>query len=178
MTIRKTISTILLLIVTHTTFAQNKTWTKDEKEFYSTIKSLCEHFKGKRYDTTQRDIVFKDFVYFENIINDTSKTRVAGRIKVFDDLFYKFTNYVDSVGLENLDAKPIRFFSDNKTFFKPFDKGGELNHLLPFTLVYFDKRRRNEPIGTLLFEPKTHKLMAWIIINQGGYCYFLTFNIV
>lgn len=178
MTVSKLIKTALLLITAASSFGQSNALTKDEQEFYRTMKSLCEHFKGKTYDTTQRSFVFKEFVYFDNILADSSKTRIEERIKMFDGLFYNMTHFIDSVGLDNLEAKPTTFFKENKTFFKPFDKGAELNELLPLTLTYFDKRRPNEPIGTLLFEPKTHKLLAWIIINQGGYRYFLTFNLV
>lgn len=178
MVIQKIFTTFLFLILTTTAFAQANGWTKDEEQFYGAMKSLCEYFKDKTYDTTQRDFVFKQFVYFDNILDDTSKTRIQERIKWFDGLFYKMTHFIDSVGLENLDAKPTMFFKNNKNFYKPFDKGGELHELLPLTLTYYDKRRPNDPIGTLLFEQKTHKLLAWVIINQGGYRYFLTFNLV
>jgi uncharacterized membrane protein YvbJ len=80
------------------------------------------------------------------------------------------------VGLINLGAKPVRFFKHDKEFYKPFTQ--EIKDLASMTLVYFDKRRPDEPLGTLLFEQKTHKLGAWILINQGGYHYFLTFNLV
>ena len=86
-------------------------------------------------------------------------------------------HYVDSVGMENLDAAPTRLFKADKNFFKPFESE-ELKDLLPFTLTYYDKNTPEKPIGVLLFEPKTHKLLAWILLNQGGYYYFLTFNMV
>ena len=179
MTIQKLFKTFLFLILTTSCFGQSKKgWTMDEEKNYATMKSLCEHFRGKTYDTTQRSIVFKEFVYFDNILGDTSKTKIQERIKLFDGLFYQMTHFIDSVGFENLEAKPTNFFKDNKTFFEPYNKDGELNELLPLTLTYYDKRTPNKPIGTLLFEPKTHKLLAWVIINQGGYRYFLTFNLV
>lgn len=168
----------MLLILATASFGQGNSWTKDEQEYYKTMKSLCEHFRGKTYDTAQRNVVFREFVYFDNILGDTSKTRIQERIQWLDGLFYQMTHFIDSVGLDNLDAKPTVFFKDQKSFFEPYDKGGELNGLLPLTLTYFDKRRPNEPIGTLLFEQKTHKLLAWVVINQGGYRYFLTFNLV
>lgn len=172
MTIHKLIQTILLLILATTSFGQSKDWTKDQQEFYRTMKSLCEHFRGQTYDTTQRNMVFREFVYFDNILGDTSKARILERIQWFDGLFYQMTHFIDSVGLDNLDAKPTVFFKDHTPFFEPYDKGGELNELLPLTLTYFDKRRPSEPIGTLLFEPKTHKLAAWVVINQGGIATF------
>lgn len=178
MIMHKLINTLLFLILATASFAQSKDWTKDEQEYYRTMKSLCEHFRGKTYDTAQRNAVFSEFVYFDNILGDTSKTRIQESIQWFDGLFYQMTHFIDSVGLDNLDAKPTVFFKDQKSFFEPYDKGGELNGLLPLTLTYFDKRRPNEPIGTLLFEQKTHKLLAWVVINQGGYRYFLTFNLV
>ena len=170
--------TFLFLIFATTSYAQTKGWSKDEEQFYVTMKSLCEHFKNQSYDTSQRDFVFNQFVYFDYVLNDTAKARIQKRIILFDDLFSQMNHFVDSIGLENLDAKPTIFFKDNKTFFEPYEKGGELNGHLPLTLTYFDKRRPTEPLGTLLFEAKTHKLVAWILINQGGYRYFLTFNLV
>jgi hypothetical protein len=63
MTIRTLIKTALFLISATSSFGQSKDWTKDEQEFYSTMKSLCEHFNSKAYDdTTQRSLVFKEFV--------------------------------------------------------------------------------------------------------------------
>lgn len=176
----KSIATIaLLFLCINGSFAQAENWTNSEKQFYATMKSLCEHFKGKHYDTTQRKLVFEKFVYFDNILADTSKAQIKERIVWFDDLFYRMTHYIDSVGLTNLDAKPTRFFKTNETFFKPYAKGGDLSSFLFVTLTYFDKRRPDEPIGTLLFEPKSRKLAAWIVLNQGGnYRYFLTFNLI
>lgn len=175
---RKIYKTLLLLILTTAAFGQTKNWTRDEQGFYIKMKALCEYFKDRTYDTTQREFIFREYVYFDNILADTSKKKIQERIKWFDGLFYQMTHFIDSVGLENLDAKPTIFFKDNSAFFKPYDKDGELNELLPLTLTYFDKRKPDEPIGTLLFESKTHKLLAWVIINQGGYRYFLTFNLL
>ncbi|NQX30299.1 hypothetical protein HQN85_01065 [Pedobacter boryungensis] len=158
--------------------AQTKDFTEEEEKNYNTIKSLFEHFKDKGYDSAQRDFVFKHFVYFDNVLADTSKTQILKRTKFFDELFSQMIHYVDSVGMENLDAAPTRLFKDNPTFFKSFEAESDLNKFLPFTLTYYDKRRPREPIGVLLFEPKTHKLLTWILLNQGGYYYFLTFNLL
>jgi hypothetical protein len=43
--------------------------------------------------------------------------------------------------------------------------------------AYYRKDEPENPLGTLLFESGTDKLAAWIMINQGGYKYFLTFNL-
>ena len=43
--------------------------------------------------------------------------------------------------------------------------------------AYFRKEEPENPLGVLLFESETDKLAAWIMINQGGYGYFLTFNL-
>jgi hypothetical protein len=173
----KLFNTILFLMLTATSIGQTKDWTKDEQKFYTTIKSLYEHFKDRTYDTSQRNFLFKKYVHFDHILRDASKTRIQERVKVFDVLFYKMMHVIDSIGLDNLDARPTRFFKSNKPFFDPFEEDRELNELLPFTLTYFDKRRPNEPMGALLFEPKTHKLISWVMVDQGGYFYFLTFNL-
>lgn len=167
----------LILMLTSSCFAQKVQLTIDEEKYYHTAISLFEHFKRKSYDSTQRDLVFKQFVYFDNILADTSKNKIIERIKFFDEVFPKMLHYVDSVGIKNLDAVPSRLFKGNKEFFKPFETE-ELKELLPFTLTYYKKNKPDDPIGVLLFEPKTHKLLAWILLNQGGYYYFLTFNLV
>jgi hypothetical protein len=116
-------------------------------------------------------------VYFDNVLADTSKNTILKKTKFFDEFFPKMLHYVDSVGIENLDAAPTSLFKENKNFFKPFESE-ELKDFLPFTLTYYNKNKPNEPIGVLLFEPKTHKLLTWILLSQGGYYYFLTFNLV
>ena len=168
----------IFLIMMSTCLAQSKSFTQGEQQKYQTVKKLFEHFEKKKYDTTQRDFVFKHYVYFEHILGDTSKTKIGERVKFFDELFGKMVNYVDSVGINTLDAVPTRNFEKNLDFFKPFTDNGELKELLPLTLTFFDTRKPEEPLGVLLFEPKTHKLLSWIIINQGGYRYFLTFNLI
>ena len=178
MNLKRLFNLLLLLILTSSCLAQTKDFTKEEAKNYSTIKSLFEYFKGKGYDSTQRDFVFKQFVYFDNVLADTSKTQILKRTKFFDGLFSQMIHYVDSVGMDNLDAMPTRFFKDNIAFFKPFEAGRDLNEFLPLTLTYYNKKKPKEPIGILLFEPKTHKLLAWILLNQGGYYYFLTFNLL
>ena len=157
-------------------FAQ-ESFTADEKKYYTTVKSLLAYFKDKKYDSTHRETVFKEFVYFENILSDTSSAKIKERIKFFDDLFPRVFHFVDSVGIENLDAKPTRYFKENLEYFKHFDKDGELESIIPLTLTFYKKSDPEIPLGTLAFEPKTHKLLAWTIIDQGGYWYFLTFNL-
>ncbi|RNL54726.1 hypothetical protein [Pedobacter jejuensis] len=154
---------LILSILPFISVAQNKT--VDEEKNYKMIESLLKYYENKKYDTTQRDTVFKKFVYFDNILADTSKKKITGRIKFFDMIFPNIFRYVDSVGIRNLDLVPTRFFKSDTSFYKHFDIDGELNELLPFTLTFYDKRNSKQPIGCLLFEPKTHKLMAWSIIN-------------
>jgi hypothetical protein len=170
--------TITCIFACLTLFAhsQKATWTKDEELYYKTAKELCTYLSHNSYDTSKRDFIFKNYVYFDYVLNDTSITRINSRVAYFDGLFPGIKHFVDSVGLINLDAKPVRFFKHDKEFYKPFTQ--EIKDLGSMTLVYFDKRRPHKPLGTLLFEQKTHKLGAWILINQGGYHYFLTFNLV
>jgi len=172
----KLIITSLLLAFTSNCFSQGS-FTPDETKYYATVKSLLKHFENKKYDSIQRAVVFEKFVYFDNILADTSKAKINERIKYFDAFFPLVFHFVDSLGVENLDAKPTRLFKSDSTYFSHFGEKGELKELLPFTLTYYHKKAPQVPLGTLLFEPKTHKLLAWAIINQGGYWYFLTFNL-
>lgn len=175
---RKLIIFLILLFSVTKILSQTNNWTKSEKKYYETVESLFTYYNTKTYDSTQRNYIFSHFIYFDNILSDTSKTRLQKRLKYFDALFGGMIKYVDSIGLKNLDAKPTRFFASDEIFFSPFSNGRELNELLPQTLTYFDKREPEKPLGVLLFELNSNKLFAWVIINQGGYRYFLTFNLL
>ncbi|MGN6490984.1 MAG: hypothetical protein ACTHLE_03230 [Agriterribacter sp.] len=176
--IRLFIFKILVFAGATSLVAQRKYWSKDEEQFYLKLKSMCEYYSEKRFDTAQRDIAFKEFVYFDNVLKDTSASRIRERITFFDGLFVGMLRFIDSVGAGNLDALPVRLFKNNKELFEPFDIGGELSELQPITFVYFNKHVPDKPLGFLLFEKSTHKLSSWVLINQGGYRYFLTFNLL
>ena len=79
----------------------------------------------------------------------------------------------------------MRFYKNHKIY-EPFDEdkaklkalGGEKMYAKDDNVfAYFRKEEPENPLGVLLFESETDKLAAWIMINQGGYGYFLTFNL-
>lgn len=154
--------------------------TKSQRQSYKVMQAFCSYYDGKKYDTLQRSEVFKRFVFFTNPSADSSASRKNQRVKQFDWLFARVIHFIDSVGVHNLDAKPTSYFKKDTSYFRPFAKKGfgGLHQFLPYTLTYFDKRNPTKPIGTLFFEPRTHKLAAWVIINQGGYYYPLSFNLL
>jgi len=168
--------TLLFSCLTLYGSSQKTGWTKDEELYYKTVNDLCNYLRDNKYDTTKRDFIFKNYVYFAYVLNDTSTKRVKSRIAYFDGLFPGFQHFIDSVGVTNLDAKPVRFFKSDSEFYEPFTE--EIKDLDSMTLAYYDIRRPTKPLGALLFEQKTHKLASWILINQGGTYYFLTFNLV
>lgn len=150
--------------------AQDIAWTKSEMEYYSKTKQLCTFLKSNPYDTSKRKFIFENFIFFNNVKNDTTQNR----INYFDMLLYTLYHFVDSVGIENLDAKPLRYFKNDNAFYKPFEE--DLKWADSLVLVYYDKRTPKKPIGSLLYEPKSRKLISWVMLNMGGYL-FLTPNI-
>jgi len=102
---------------------------------------------------------------------------------ILSSIFFRKT--VDSIGIDNLDAKPVRFYNDHEIY-KTFDKeiakesvtGEKMYTEDTNVFAYYRKEDPKNPLGTLLFEPETGKLVAWIMINQGGYRCFLTFNLL
>jgi hypothetical protein len=165
---------ILLLIffsLFHTIRAQNSSWTKEEKEYYTKTKELCNYLKATPYDTAKRQFIFSNFIRFANPKNDTSQNR----LQFFDMLLYHFYHFVDSVGLENLDAKPVRFFKNDTTFYKPFNEELKWADSMSLVLAYYDKQELAKPLGALLYEPESRKLLSWVILNIGGWL-FLTPN--
>lgn len=181
------IITSLLLLTSLICFSQNKdheSWSKNEKAQYKKLLHLAKYVSGKEKNQISKDTLFNEYIYFDYVLKDTIAERREKRLAAFDTLFYSFRKIIDSLGIENLDAKPVRFYRNNKIY-EPFEKdkametvGGEKMFTKDANVfAYFRKKEPESPLGTLLFEPETGKLSAWIMINQGGYKYFLLFNL-
>ena len=162
---RKLILAFISLFLTASTYAQDLNWSKEENDYYSTTKDLCIFLKSAQYDTSKRNFIFDKYIFFNTPKKDISQSK----LEYFDMLFYHFYHFVDSVGLENLDAKPIRYFKSDTTFYKPFQE--DLKWAEPMTLAYYDKRQPAKPLGALLYEINSRKLVSWIILNMGGYLF-------
>ncbi|WP_303317497.1 hypothetical protein Q4Q34_00525 [Flavivirga abyssicola] len=159
-------------------FGQNKkieNWTEKEKIKYQKLIELAQYVNGKEKSEISNDILFKKYIEFDYVLKDTSKIRIEKRIQSFDTLFYYFRRPIDSLEIKNLDAKPVRFYKEHKIY-KPFNN--ELAGIKSNVFVYFIKDKPENPKGTLWFDEKSNKLIAWILLNQGGYRYFLSFNLL
>lgn len=130
--------------------------------------------------------MFDKYVYFDYVLNDTNIVRKEKRLAKFDTIFYYFRKTVDSLGFKNLDAKPIRFYKNHKIY-NPFDEkrtklktvGGKKMYTNDANVfAYYRKEDPENPLGVLQFEGTSNKLGSWILINQGGYHYFLTFSLL
>jgi len=186
--VMKNIITGIILLMSISSFGQNassENWTKNELAQYSKLIELGNYVHNKKKSEISKDTLFKRYIYFDNVLNDVDSERKENRIQSFDTLFYFFRNTVDSIGFKNLDAKPVRFYKNHKIY-EPFKKeiaketvGGEKMYTKDTNVfAYYRKEEPENPLGTLLFEPETDKLCAWIMIDQGGYKYFLTFNLL
>ena len=155
--------------------AQTEKWTNKEKMMYAKLKDLAQYVNGKNNSEISKDTLFEKYIEFNYVLNDTLKARKENRIQSFDTLFYYFRNKIDSLGIKNFDAKPVGFYKNNKIY-EPFEK--ELDRIKSSVFVYYDKEKPEIPKGTLWFDEKSNKLIAWILLNQGGYRYFLSFNLL
>ncbi|WP_159778495.1 hypothetical protein [Flavobacterium sp. 9AF] len=179
----------IIILTTNLVLGQNNSsinWTENEKAQYIKLTALANYVYQKENSEISKDSLFIKYIYFDNVLNDTLVERKERRILAFDTLFYYFRKTVDSIGLENLDAKPVRFYKKHKIY-DPFNEeksnqttiGGEKMYTKDDNIfAYFNKKDPENPIGVLLFEPETNKLGSWILINQGGYHYFLSFNLL
>jgi hypothetical protein len=159
-------------------------WTKNELTQYSKLTELANYVYNKEKSEISKDSLFKKYIYFDNVLNDTVSERKEKRLVAFDTIFYYFRKNLNTIGIKNLDAKPVRFYKNHKIY-EPFKEeiaretiGVEKMYTKDANVfAYYKKNEPENPLGTLLFEPETDKLVAWIMINQGGYKYFLTFNL-
>lgn len=181
------ILSIAIVLIGFSIFGQtpsNNEWTESEIAQYKILRNLGTYVYRKEKNELLKDSLFTQYICFEHFLKDPDTVRKEKRVKAFDTIFGFFSQTVNKIGLENLDAKPIRFYK-NHEIYKPFikdfakeDISGEKMYANDQNVfVWFKKETPEEPLGTLLFEPQSNKLLAWIMLNQGGYKYFLLFNL-
>ncbi|WP_411030636.1 hypothetical protein [Spongiimicrobium sp. 3-5] len=176
---------LFLLFQTSFLFVNTSLWAQEskplclsqnEKIYYQNIKALAMYAVETEKSGISRDTLFEKYIEFDYVLNDTLMTRKQQRLAYFDNLFDIFRRKIDSMGIENLDAKPLRFYQ-NHDIYKPFKKG--LSKSEPQVLVYFKKENPKNPLGTLLFDLNMKKLLAWIFLRQGeNEGFYLTFDLL
>jgi hypothetical protein len=176
---------VLLLNITLCFGQKNKEiWTKNEKYQYATLTKLAKYVYGKKSSEVSNQTLYDKYIYFDYVLKDTVKNRREERLSKFDTIFSFFKKKVDSIGVSNLDAKPVRFYKEHKIY-DPFDdknakesiSGEKMYTKNQNVFAYYRKDEPENPLGVLVFEPSTNKLASWIMIDQGGYKYFLLFNL-
>lgn len=167
---------ILILVTFSSCQKGNKfaNWTEKEKKQYQKLTELAEYVNGKDKSEISKDVLFEKYIKFDYVLIDTIETRREKRIQSFDTLFYYFRKRIDSIGIENIDAKPVRFYKGHEIY-RPFKK--QLAEIEPYVFAYYEKNNPKNPKGTLWFDKESDKLIAWVLLNQGGTRYFLTFNL-
>lgn len=171
------LSICFLLSFVRPSYSQaDKSWTKNEKKEYNTINHFCSYLTNNPFNEINQDSIFNNYIYFDYASKDSNTDRKNKRILQFNGLLQNFKRYLDSVGVGNLDTKPVRFFKSDAAFYEPFKN--ELKSSAENTFAYFIKSDPNKPLGYLLFDEKSSKLVSWILIDQGGTHYFLTFDMM
>ena len=167
---------ILILAIFASCETKNKfaDWTEKEKRQYQKLTELAEYVSGKEKSEISKDLLFDKYIEFDYVLKDTSEARKDSRIQSFDTLFHYFKKPIDSIGIENLDAKPVRFYKEHEIF-EPFKKN--LAEIEPNVFAYYEKSDPENPKGVLWFDQESDKMIAWILLNQGGHRYFLSFNL-
>lgn len=163
---------------------KNEVWTENEKSQYTTLTNLSNYVYGKKSSEFSNQTLYDKYIYFDYVLKDTLNSRREKRLSQFDTIFSYFKKRIDSIGVSNLDAKPVRFYKEHKIY-EPFDEknarksisGEKMYTKDKNVFAYYRKDEPENPLGVLLFESNTNKLASWILINQGGYNYFLLFNL-
>lgn len=140
------------------------------------LDSFCYFLVHENFTAPVDPSVLGKYVNLDYIENDSSGQRRQARLQKLGTLIRAFKKYLDSVGLEHLDAQPVRFYQQNGSIYQPFAR--ELKNQAGETFAYYNKSDPGQPCGFLLFDPGTGKLLSWLLIDQGGYRYFLTMNLL
>ena len=175
---RHFISTFLLIqiLCSCQTVDDKSTWTKDQIGYRETFLKFCNYVDNKQIGDLPLDTLFKNYIYFDYILKDTVTERKDRRLKMFPSIMQPFQHLIDSIGANNIDIKPISYYEKDTAFFLPFTK--QLKEQIPWVMAYYQKGHEEKPLGTIMFSKKTHKITAWIIIDQGGFYYYETFNLL
>ena len=136
-------------------------WSAIEKEMYQNLKSLAYYTTDHKLDEIFNDTILNRYI--------VDYDRNSERTKFINDSFIYFKKTIDSIGIENLDAKPIRFYK-NFEIYAPFKKE-QMEEYAPYTFAYYNKKNPEKPIGSLLFSRESHKLVAWILLRLGDHNY-------
>jgi hypothetical protein len=151
-------------------------WTTSEKQYYANLKALCTYIQSQHGKIQIEDSLIKKYILFDYVLNDTSKARIEKRIGEVNQLLEGFGHFVDSAGTTNLEAEPIRFLQNIPIVYNKFEE--YLKDQIPYIFAYYNKGNANTPLGYLLFDPQSKKLVSWILLKQGRHYYFLIFNLI
>lgn len=149
---------------------KKKTWTNDQIKYRATFLEFCNELDTKNVtdldsnSVTLKNIIQK-YIHYRKDINIDSAS-----LGFYSYVIKDFHHRIDSIGSKNLDAKPIFNYKKDKDFFKPFT--GNLKTNIPNVLAYYNKSYPKKPIATILFDQKTHKIISWMIMKKGDYCFY------
>jgi hypothetical protein len=164
-----------VLLVSYTSRGQSGNLTANDLRYQNTIANLAKYLANTQELSINRDSL-KNYIYFDYTSENATKTQRQKRLQSTDTLIKILKHFVDSIGYANIDVKPVQDFKSNTDYYQPFET--ELKNDAPNSLAYYNKSSPSLPLGSLLFDPKTGKLISWIIINQSGYHYFLTLDML
>jgi hypothetical protein len=165
----------LSMIAANAVSAQTGDWTSNELKYQNTITNLSKYLSNTAESAINRDSLVY-YIYMDYALKDVPQAQKDKRLHSADTLIKMFKHFIDSVGYKNFEVKQVQHFKSNSVYYQPFEK--ELKNDAPNSLAYFNKSTPTLPLGSLLFDEKTGKLMSWIVINQSGYHYYLTFDML
>ncbi len=165
---------LIKIFITSTCNAQQlENWSANEQRFYKTLTAFCTYITTTKQFS--RDTIFNRYFLF-NTYNNIPVSEYNQRVIAFDSLVLRLKYFIDSTGINNLDAMPLRFFATDKKTMLPFT--GELKQDEPRVFVYFIKTNMTKPLGYLLFDNASGKIISWLLIQQSSRYYFFTFDLI
>ncbi len=137
------------------------------------FRSFCKYLK--KTDSLKLDtfVLFHRYVDINYIKSDSSKVRIQKRLQYMVKLCRDVKSHVNMLWLKDYDATKLSNYH-----FKNAEETNGLKEIEDQVYVYFLKAKPETPLGYIRFAPQTNKVISWILINQGGYHYFLTLNMM
>jgi hypothetical protein len=165
-----------------------------EKQRVKLLHRFCKYVKKTPPEQMDRALLVERYLAFEHIFRDSAQGHLQE--KVFVKLMKDLHTILDTTHINSYRVVPWHKYRYQEKLPRMIWEEEPLTHIwgkplpdkrnshkqavlegtrqLDYTMVCYKKEKPQEPLYYFLFDER-NKILSWLLINQGGLHYFLTF---
>jgi hypothetical protein len=175
-------------------FGQRVALSNKERKQKNILFSMCSYVKKKELDKLDQEKLFRKYVAYYSLPEDTAANINPKRREMFSRLLKGLDQTLDTINIKDFEATPWNMYSYFQNLPRMLWQSEPLTHLfgkslpannrtetvaegkkeLERTWVVFRKDMPHVPRYYILFNEQD-KIVSWFLLNQGGLHYFLPF---